>query len=351
MSWETLIRQISISGQITAVTNGKGIPEATVEITAGPTQFTQKARIQAKQHGTQWKKMSHRYDRTETANDGYFFFLDLPEGDYTLTAYMSGRSLTYDYAQNSGQLTSIDGAIQPIEINIALADYTGKTYPPTFSPSQINNCQLWLQAEALTSYSDGDSVTTWSDSSGQGHDASQNNVDKQPTYIKESINGRPALRFNGSSQYFSLPLSTDTTDHTFCVVYNHTTTGGHSNYIFEAQTGRLTLDCAQSSSPYNMRWQDSDWHSITPATTGSQIVSWVFSGDSGTLYRNGIQIGSDAYTPQLIGGTVTLGANYQGRSSFFEGDIAEFLYYNRALSEEERNLIETYLNGRYAVRE
>jgi hypothetical protein len=79
------------------------------------------------------------------------------------------------------------------------------------------------------------------------------------------------------------------------------------------------------------------------------MVTWRFSETTGELFRNGTAVGSTTYSPQSIGGVVTLGANYQGRSSFFKGELAEFLYYNRALSSDERQAVEVFLNGRYAI--
>ena len=78
-------------------------------------------------------------------------------------------------------------------------------------------------------------------------------------------------------------------------------------------------------------------------------MAWCFSQTIGELFRNGTAVGGATYTPQVIGGVVTLGANYQGRSSFFKGELAEFLYYNRALSSNERQAVEQFLNGRYAI--
>ncbi len=98
-----------------------------------------------------------------------------------------------------------------------------------------------------------------------------------------------------------------------------------------------------------MRWNDGTWRTIDPAISGQQIVTWRFSQTTGELFRNGTAVGNASYTPQAIGEVVTLGANYQGRSSYFKGELAEFLYYNRALTSDERQAVETFLNGRYAI--
>ncbi|MCP5013282.1 MAG: hypothetical protein GY942_25155 [Aestuariibacter sp.] len=344
--WEILRRQIAISGQITAVADNAPISQAQVQITAAPDAFMNKVRLYAKLHGNAWDGLTKRVDRTETAADGAYYFLDLPNGDYTISAYVPHRLPLYDYAEGEGVVSRDDtDTVQAATVDVALPPFSGKTFPPAFTPQMIADCQLWLQADGLA-LADGATVTSWADSSGQAVSVTTENG---PTYLAAGFNGRSALRFDGATTYFTLDLANEASEHTIFAVYDITPTEGSSSYLFEAQTGRLTLDCAQSSTPHNLRWNDGSWRTIAPAIAGKQVVTWLFSGTTGELTRNGVSLGSATYTPQSIGGVVTLGANYQGRSSFFKGDVAEFLYYSRALSLDERQTVENYLNGRYAL--
>jgi hypothetical protein len=348
-AWETLRRQIAIAGQVTAVATGDPIPGAQVQITEAPATFKRKVRLQAKRHAAAWANLTNRADRTETAADGAYFFLDLPDGDYTIAAYVPHRLPPFDFEENSGKVArDAQGTVQQVQLDVALPAFSGKTFPPAFDPTEISGCQLWLQAETLA-LADGTAVTSWPDSSGQDHEVVQAEVENAPVYRSNRLNGRPTLTFDGATHYLTLNLTKDATEHTFFAVYNHTPTEGSSNYLFEAQTGRLTLDVAQSSAPYNLRFGDGTWRTVAPAISGKQMMTWRFSGTTGELFRNGTAVGSATYSPQSIGGVVTLGANYQGRSSFFKGELAEFLYYNRALSSDERQAVEAFLNGRYAI--
>ena len=344
--WESLRRQIAISGQVTAVATAAPIPNARVQITDAPDAFMRKVRLYAKLHGDSWDSMSKRVDRTETAADGAYYFLDLPDGDYIVTAYVPHRQPPYDFAEGTSVVSRDQaGSVQSATVDVALSPFSGKGFPVSFSPTSIADCQLWLQADALP-LADGATVTSWPDGSGQSVAVTS---EAGPTFIAAGLNGRCALRFNGTTNYFTLDLANEATEHTIFAVYDMTPTEGSSSYLFEAQTGRLTLDCAQSSSPHNLRWNDGSWRTIAPAISGKQMMTWLFSGSTGELTRNGVSLGSATYTPKSIGGTVTLGANYQGKSSFFKGDVAEFLYYSRALSLDERQTVEAYLNGRYAI--
>lgn len=51
------------------------------------------------QYGDAWAAMTERPDRARTAPDGLFYFLDLPDGDYTLTASLAGMGRRYGTAQ------------------------------------------------------------------------------------------------------------------------------------------------------------------------------------------------------------------------------------------------------------
>jgi len=69
------------------------------------------------------------------------------------------------------------------------------------------------------------------------------------------------------------------------------------------------------------------------------------------LFRDGLSIGTDSYSQKAIGGNVTLGSDYgaaigTGLESF-DGDIAEALIYNRALSPSEIAQMNDYLRAKW----
>ena len=59
---------------------------------------------------------------------------------------------------------------------------------------------IWFIADSL-SLSDTDPVTTWTDESGNGNDATQAIAGSQPTYRTGQINGLPAVVFDGTEDY------------------------------------------------------------------------------------------------------------------------------------------------------
>lgn len=424
--WEIDRHAVAISGHVTDAQTGKAVGGARVAITSAPTAFTDSLALKALQHGSRWATLKKRPDRTYTAVDGYFHFMDLPDGDYTLTVTLPNSGSRYGEAQATatvsrdaegrilmatanaslapttlkGQITSADGgdAVAMAEVRVqgsgerafsgSDGDYmltgleTGRRKISVFArgydsvawqvdlgpagavqtldfallsagvagfdPTSISGCQLWLQAEAITGLSDGAPVLTWSDESGGDHHAAQTQASRQPTFQTGVMNGRPAVRFDGADS-MSLSLSEASTEHTFFFVIDLAALGGHHNYLFDSREGRLILDAAKDDASHHVRWRDSSWRNVAAGVVGCQILTWVFSGATGEVFRNGASLGTKTYNPASLGGTTALGSNYSGNQNRFEGDIAEVVYYNRALPAADRQQVEQYLGNRYAI--
>ncbi|MBD2184314.1 LamG-like jellyroll fold domain-containing protein [Aerosakkonema funiforme] len=91
--------QVAIYGQISDAETGLTIQNALVEITQMPETFKQWLILRSQQYGSQWQTLEHRPDRKRTAIDGYFHFLDLPDGEYTLTASLPSAGTCYGTAE------------------------------------------------------------------------------------------------------------------------------------------------------------------------------------------------------------------------------------------------------------
>jgi hypothetical protein len=129
---ESTRHQVAIAGNVTDAQTGAPIGRARVEISSGPAAFTDRLALQAKQYGERWVAMEERPDRTRTAADGHFHFLDLPAGDYTLIASLPGSGTRYDTAQAEATVSrDAEGTIAMARLDIAL--------PPTALKGQITN--------------------------------------------------------------------------------------------------------------------------------------------------------------------------------------------------------------------
>ena len=75
---------------------------------------------------------------------------------------------------------------------------------PSFIPFSTDGLNLWLKADSL-SLSDGDQVSSWNDSSGNGNNATQSNSSYKPIFKTGILNGKPVVRFTASDDHIICP--------------------------------------------------------------------------------------------------------------------------------------------------
>lgn len=224
----------------------------------------------------------------------------------------------------------------------------------------IEGLQVWLDATTLN-LQDGAKLGEWEnlaeydlENVGNG---TQNDVNRQPIYVqKSSMNGLPAIRFNktsymdiGASQGFNLD------DMTIIAVVNPEEVSGHHEF-FSHLTG----------APYNHNWffnfEDGfnfGWgyksgSSVSYAQAKIQIDSgtpYILTGhrenNVGKSYVNGwlesTFKGGDA---SFITDAVRIGG---GNGETFDGELGELLVFDRALTNDELDIVENYLEDKWAI--
>ena len=83
--WQIIRRQVAIGGR---VVNENNTPVAGAQITikSMPDGFKRQLEGAVSEAGAGWVDQEERQDRARSRLDGIYFFLDLPEGSYTLSA-------------------------------------------------------------------------------------------------------------------------------------------------------------------------------------------------------------------------------------------------------------------------
>ncbi|MCA6433349.1 MAG: hypothetical protein IM574_07040, partial [Cytophagales bacterium] len=99
------------------------------------------------------------------------------------------------------------GATLTQTISISDNDNTGFVGPGGVGDATVN--RLWIKADALVGFSDGQTVPTWTDVSGNSSSVTGVN---SPAYRANVINGKPAIEFKASeADYYNLPNYTSLT--------------------------------------------------------------------------------------------------------------------------------------------
>ncbi len=235
----------------------------------------------------------------------------------------------------------------------------------TWDPLLISGLQLWLAADHVggfgTTLSDGASVSTWTDLSDQGNDATT--AGAAPTYKTGILNGLPVVRFAASSSQYLCANGAATivsgSDKPFTAVSAFKGTSGADVYSWGNSGNSVPFLTMRLSSDKPSSWKRDDAASGTQkipsggTNTGFHLVSHVHTGTAVSLYVNGVATSVNG-TIDDVGTTTldrfTLGAF--GRTTvtgFFTGDIAELMIYNRALTDAEREHLERYLMNKWGL--
>lgn len=209
---------------------------------------------------------------------------------------------------------------------------------------------LWLKADA-ESYSDGASVPTWHDQSGNGNDAAAVGT-PQAIFKAGIINGLPIVRFarNDGSRFLS-PLA-NTQPYTVFVVANETA-NAQNQYLVDGaaeNSGAVAFLGSTAGFPNETSiYCGGSVVSATTTTTSFNVISAIFNTSSSAVYINGTLGGSGNPGSSNTTGTTVGDCGGGGASVALMGDIAEVLIYNSALSSTVRSNVENYLLTKYAL--
>jgi hypothetical protein len=150
--------QVAIAGIVSDAQTGEMIHRALVEMIQMPESFQQGLTLKAMQHGVQWANLPERPDRTYTTKDGTFYFIDLPDGDYTLQVSLPGAGTRYRTVQAAVKVARNQDLIQRATAAIALL--------PTSIRGIITNSDKEPIVMANVRV-EGSSASTFSDSEGK----------------------------------------------------------------------------------------------------------------------------------------------------------------------------------------
>jgi prepilin-type N-terminal cleavage/methylation domain-containing protein len=191
-------------------------------------------------------------------------------------------------------------------------------------------------------------------------------VANRPKFIENGINGLPVVRFAGGDDYM--------------IIDNPGITGSQLTYIFVLRRNVVVPETAVFSGTNLTAVYDYDnnenicgfyegnvggfimvyrngvlsTNNSHPGNSNSYIATSVFNGSNNILYVNGNQsnvVGSSGlfnFRRIYLGTRWALSVNASG--AFYNGDIAEIIFFNRALNTEERKAIEMYLSKKFGIK-
>ncbi len=210
--------------------------------------------------------------------------------------------------------------------------------PNTGTLTILSGLSLWLAANSgITEV--GGVVSQWNDLSGNGNNAIQNTAAYRPMFVENEINGLPVIRFDGNNDFLEFNEIADTRTAFFIIKHR---TGSQT---YAPILGHPTVyDWAAGDTPDKLFGLNTNANIRNGSTfvNGNSIP--VLSVVLPTTYSMISVITAGNVKEKYI----TLDRDYIG-SRCWDGDYVEIILYNRALSSEERIIVESYLNEKYSI--
>jgi hypothetical protein len=201
-------------------------------------------------------------------------------------------------------------------------------------------------------------VTEWSDISGHSNHAAQKDGSRIPRLVPNALNGLPVVRFDGEDDNLTFGTRLQGTIRSvFWVVRESPDAGAGERgllgdrYYSQFRGGHGDPGAIWSGAAADFVRLGQTWVNGLPVNAvgglpgepGSpnvakrpremSVISWLSSGGGGTAEYFGR-------------GKTETGHSTDG-DTFWHGDLAELIIYDRALTEDEVRAVEDYLNSRY----
>jgi hypothetical protein len=255
--------------------------------------------------------------------------------------------------------------------------------PKLWRPNNLGSVlALWLDAEDAASITlNGSTVSQWADKSGNARNFSQATVSSQPTYDATVLSGKPALTFDGTSKFMSagdtLDLRTNDITIMSVVKFANSTQSGVvlSKTRYAAGAGRYALYRSLTSGMLGVGTQYATFFATRDAISSGAIAQSLYSSTNTKLFggeldrfvsgyariwEDGINTASAAYDVDAFNlnnsDELWIGAyqNYLGTSpptggSYMNGQIAEIVVAQSALSTADRQNLEGYLAWKWIL--
>jgi len=220
---------------------------------------------------------------------------------------------------------------------------------------------LWVRADADVDMNTNNQVYGWADQSGNGHNFGSYGTIK-PIWQENRLNGKPALKFDGANDYMTNAYK-PSGQLTAFIVRRYQAFGAKQSLFnchkTSAPDGGFYLGAGGASSPYNrqaiLTALGGTWPSgVNNQDVGMLSTNWVvdtllISVSNTALWTDNMLMTNDtAHGAIAAGKPLVVGANSDALGAYpFNGEVAEIVIYNRAMSDDERLLVNDYLGTKY----
>ncbi len=218
-----------------------------------------------------------------------------------------------------------------------------------FRPTQILGCQMWLDGADVNGNgitpSNGATVSTWVDKSGQGNSATASVAGTYTT-------ARRAVTFNNS--FYTTPYPANPTNETGFYVFLTTSSGG-PQMLLGANSGGREIAIYNNGNQFGIINSLTAWGAITDGgtiTTNTLYLatSRISGGTSTSIALNGaLSFTGPVTVPAFTAGVLTSLGREAGTSFPFLGNLHEIIIFNSILSDSQQQQVEGYLAWKWGL--
>jgi prepilin-type N-terminal cleavage/methylation domain-containing protein len=246
---------------------------------------------------------------------------------------------------------------------------------------RISDLNLWLETTTDKSFLTAEKfnnapISNWNAinlTSSTIISATQANSNYKPKYIVNGFNGLPVIRFEGKdtdnpqySDYMNLPneiVPYGDSDYSVFIVAKKTLNNSARNIVLSG--GSIVDGSTRSMNAFGFMdnnamnyWYPSSsiLNSPTNSINSNNFYITEFFYDKNVTLNRFIYINGSKVAEANLGSRIsTKNNNFIGRRSdstvnYFDGDLAELIVYNRAISSSERKSVEEYLSRKWNIK-
>jgi PKD repeat protein len=214
-----------------------------------------------------------------------------------------------------------------------------------FEPSDISDLKIWYNAENVVT--NGANISQVTDLSGNNIHANQNTLSLQPTLVNNGINGKPSIQFINDQLNTSF-FSSSYRSEFFMIKRNGNPNGPNHSLIIHPNSPFLQLYVTPDNNLFRSYVLSSVInHNTLFDLNQFMLLSRNVEASQIKLKKNGALTSSNGISEiGTINDNLMIGGF--NNSQFFNGEMPEYLFYNRVLTSNEQSLVEKYVMDKYA---
>lgn len=215
------------------------------------------------------------------------------------------------------------------------------------SAKELPRLILWGDASQLVGLADADPVSTSTDFSGSGNDATSS-LTARPLYKTAIANGLPVLRFDGSNDILTTPSITPSGNpfSMFLVTRPANVAGNYRMMgLFGATLARFFLNTGTGLPAYTIGAASALGAALT--TTAFWVLVGTYDGNTRvSLFTNGVRTTNATTASTVSAAVATVGS---GSGVFYPGDIAEYGIYDTYVTDDDAARLSRGLMQKWGV--